>query len=447
MRTGKTDYRLRIMLCLLSAVLFILPFSGLYTSAEKLEELPLNNAQAIYVYNIDNSMLLTAKEADKRIYPASTVKIMTGLICCEKLNGRQKEKVTVTEKMVSFIEGRYMGIKAGDTPTIGDLLYLGFCGGFNDAIVIMEYLIAGSEADFVAMMNNRARELGMTGTNYTNATGVHNDNMYTTVEDTAKIALEASKNGLLMTVTSATDYETTGFTKAFAFDNYNRLIASGKYQNTLCRGLNAGSTPNAGACAVTVAEKNGETILSVVMGAVIDDYNNNYAYILSSRLIDWAFDNFGNVNVFSTSDVICEVPVSLALDTDSCIAVPERNVSYYLPKTVSVSKTPGDNAACDITFSYRLTETSLEAPVDTGKQIGFLSVFYKGELIDSVALVAGQSVDKSQLLYVFDKIKAFSKSDFFIGAVITFLVCSIAYITVISVMRGSRKVYRRRRKR
>ncbi|MCQ2426904.1 MAG: hypothetical protein MJ137_00695 [Clostridia bacterium] len=447
MNNCKSNKGLRILLCLISAVLFLIPVLSIGTFAEKLDEIPLGNAASVYIYNLDNSVILTSKDSDKRIYPASTVKIMTGLICCENLNGRQKEKVRVTEKMVSFIEGRYMGIKAGDTPTIGDLLYLGFCGGFNDAIVIMEYLIAGSESDFVALMNNRAASLGMKNTHYTNATGVHNDNMYTTAEDTAILAKAAYSNGLLMTVTSALDYATSGFAKTFAFDNYNSLISNSRYHNPLCRGLNAGSTPAAGACAVTVAEKNGVSVLSVVMGAKIDDYNNNYAYILTSRLIDWAFDCFGYIDVFSTSDVICEVPLSLALDTDSVIAVPERKVSYYLPKSITVSKTPGENTSADITYSYRLTEPTLEAPVEKGRQIGFLSVFYRGELIDTVAIVAGTSVDQSRLLYVFDKIREFSKSDFFIGAVITFAVCGILYIVAVSVIKGKRSSQRRRRRR
>ena len=445
-KTMSPARRLRAF-CAAVAALFIIPLIQPGVRAEKLEEIPLNKADAVYLYNIENDMLLTSKDPDRLLYPASTVKIMTGLICCEYFAGRLDEKIRVTEQMVSFIEGRYMGIRAGSTPTVRDLLYLGFCGGFNDAIVIMEYVISGSEAAFVAEMNNRAKGLGMTSTIFTNATGVHNENMHTTAEDLAKLALIASKNGLYMTVTSAVSYSTEGFASVFSFDNYNQLISGGRYHNKLCRGLNAGSTPAAGGAAVTIAEKDGASVLCIVLGGVTDDFNNNYTYILSSRLIDWAFDSFGYVDVFSTSDVICEVPVDLAMDTDSVTAVPERTVTYYLPKSVKVSPTPGDNPDADVTYTFRLTEQKLEAPVESGRSIGFLSVYYKGKLIDSVVLVSGKSVDKSQLLYLFDRIKAFSKSDFFIGALITAGICSMIYITAAAIVRGSAKKGRKKSRR
>ena len=154
---------------------------------------------------------------------------------------------------------------------------------------------------------------------------------------------------------------------------------------------------------MTIAEKDGASILCVIMGGETDGYNNNYTYILASRLIDWAFENYGYIDVFSTSDAICNIPVALAMDTDSVVAVPSRKVSYYLPVSVKVSPAPGENPDADITYTYRLTEASLDAPVESGKAVGFLSVFYKGELIDSVVLVAGKSVDQSRLLYIFER--------------------------------------------
>lgn len=438
---------LRQALCIIFAAFIFLCSAPLASRAEKLDEIPLERANAVYVYNIENSVLLASKNAEKQLYPASAAKIMTGLICCEHFSGRLDERVTVTEQMVAHIEGRYMGIKAGNKPTVRDLLYLAFCGGFNDAVAIMEYLISGSETAFVAEMNNRAAVLGMHSTVFTNATGVHSDGMVTTAEDVAKMALAASENGLYMTVTSAVSYSTEGFTPVFSFDNYNQLISAGRYRNTLCRGLNAGSTPASGGTAVTIAEKDGASILCVIMGGETDGYNNNYTYILASRLIDWAFENYGYIDVFSTSDAICNIPVALAMDTDSVVAVPSRKVSYYLPVSVKVSPAPGENPDADITYTYRLTEASLDAPVESGKAVGFLSVFYKGELIDSVVLVAGKSVDQSRLLYIFERIKAFSTSDFFIGALITAGILSLIYITVSAFVRGSKKTGRKRTRR
>ena len=432
-------------------VLLQMPASA---AAPSLDKLPLSKAEAVYIYNTDNDRVLTQKNAEKRIYPASTVKIMTGLICCEFFSGRLDERITVTDKMLSVVDGRHMGLKAGDRPTVRDLLYLGFCGCFNDAIAVMEFTLSGSDASFVALMNARAAEIGMTDTFYTNATGVHNDNMYTTARDTALLAVEAMKSGLYMTVTSAVSYTTEGIAKPFSFDNYNRLIASGGYRNSLCRGMNAGNTPNAGYAAVTAAEKNGLTVVSVVMGAQTDDYNNNYSYILTTGLLEWAFASFGNVDVFSTSSVICEVPVDLALDTKTVIAVPERSVSYFLPLSVKISPRAENDAGqggvrggetgnaeteeYDITYRYRLTCDSLDAPVPAGTRVGFLTVYYLGTQIDSVPLVTKSPVSKSELLYVFDRVREFTKSDFFIGMLITAAGATVIYIVASAVIRGSR---------
>lgn len=434
----------------IALVLLLLPASA---AAPSLDKLPLSKAEAVYIYNTDNDRVLTQKNAEKRIHPASTVKIMSGLICCEFFSGRLDERITVTDKMLSAVDGRHMGLKAGDRPTVRDLLYLGFCGCFNDAIAVMEFTLSGSDASFVALMNARAAEIGMTDTFYTNATGVHNDNMYTTARDTALLAVEAMKSGLYMTVTSAVSYTTEGIAKPFSFDNYNRLIASGGYCNSLCRGMNAGNTPNAGYAAVTAAEKNGLTVVSVVMGAQTDDYNNIYSYILTTGLLEWAFASFGNVDVFGTSSVICEVPVDLALDTKTVIAVPERSVSYFLPLSVKISpraendadqggsrgeKENADTEGYDITYRYRLTCDRLDAPVPAGTRVGFLTVYYLGAQIDSVPLVTKSPVSKSELLYVFDRVREFTRSDFFIGMLITAAAATVIYIVVSAVIRGSR---------
>ena len=407
--------------------------------ATSMESLPLSHAQGVYLYNIENQKILISKNADELISPGSTVKIMTGLIVCDSVSTRLDEIITVTPEMILSVEGRYAGLKAGTRISIRDLVYMAFCGSYNDAVMILETYVAGNHPAFVSLMNSKAKALGMKSTYYTNATGVDNDYQKTSVSDLAILSIAAEKNELLMTVTSAIRYETESLTKVFDFPNNNRLHVSGAYRNSICTGLNAGSTPNAGYCAVTVAKKNGLSYLCIVTGADIDDYNNIYSYIVTNKLINWALDSYGYVDIVSTSDIICEVPVTLSFDVKSVLVVPERTITKYLPLSTKIGE--------DVILNTTLTSDSLEAPISEGSQVGFLSVVMNGEIIDTVSLVTKSSVSKSHLLSWLDRIKEFTKSTFFKATKKKKKKITVIYIIINSFLRASTNKSRKRRNR
>ena len=181
---------------LLSAALlisFILTISvlTLCASAKPLEDIQTDNAEAIYIYNIENDRILLQKNEDKRIQPVSTVKIMAGLIATEALSGKLDEVITVTPQMIEGVAGQHYNIVAGHTLSFRDLLYLAFCGGCHRSINILAHAISGNVLNFISLMNAKAAELGMTDTFYSNVTGMHANEMYTTVNDIAKLCLEA----------------------------------------------------------------------------------------------------------------------------------------------------------------------------------------------------------------------------------------------------------------
>ena len=134
------------------------------------------------------------------------IKIMTGLVASEALAGRLQETVTVTRAMVDASSGFRMYLEVGEIVTAEQLLYAALCGGYNDACVVLAYLVAGSVDAFVAQMNLRAAELGMSSTVYTNPTGMHNDRMVTTVEDSVRLARAAMENETYMRVVSTVKY-------------------------------------------------------------------------------------------------------------------------------------------------------------------------------------------------------------------------------------------------
>ena len=139
---------------------------------------------------------IAEKSADVKIYPASMTKVMTLIIACENVTDVQK-KLTVTEEIAKFAsdnDGSGAGLKVGESYSVEDLLYLISYQSDTIASMLIAEEIAGSEANFVKLMNDKVKALGLTSTNFTNCTGLYNDNNYTTCREMASIMAYALDN-------------------------------------------------------------------------------------------------------------------------------------------------------------------------------------------------------------------------------------------------------------
>lgn len=395
----------------------------------------VEHAKGAYVYNLEHEMVIFSHRAEEKIFPASTVKIMTGLVAVEALAGRMEEKVTVTAEMLKGVSGNNIALKAGEVVTIGDMLYAGLCGSANDACAVLAHVTAGSMPAFVAMMNARAAELGAESTRYTNASGMHDTAMVTTTADTARIALAAAGLPLYMEITSAAKYvmPATNLSAERNIHNRNYLIARNKeivYYYAAARGMNAGSTSEGGYCVATVAEQNGLTYLCIVMGAEEVD-GKITSYTLARELLNWAFDAYGYVEVLDTGRMVCEVPVTLSEKVDYVTLLPETGITRYLPTDL--------NFETDLTYSYKVTSASLAAPVEEGQVAGFITVSRGDELLGTVNLITKNAVERSDFLYVMEQIKAFTRSRFFVASLISAVVLTVLYILLNAVRRYRRQ--------
>lgn len=429
-RRGSALLLSAVLLMSFALTLSVLP---LCSSAKTFEDIPTDNAEAIYIYNIENDLILYQKNEGERIQPVSTVKIMVGLIATEALSGKLDEPVTITPQMIDGVVGQHYNIVAGHTLSVRDLLYLAFCGGCHRSINILAHVISGNVPNFISLMNAKAAELGMTDTLYTNVTGMHADGMYTTVNDIAKLCLEASKNPLLMQITTVDAHETEMLgEKNFIFENRNYLVGTGytaKYFNKLCHGLAAGSTTESGYCVATIADDGNLSYLCIVMGATEDTENGIvYSYSLANDLIKWAYSDWGYVEVISNTMPVCEIPVSMSLDIDSVLVVPSKTVSIYLPKSSAVGN--------GITHSYSLNSEELQAPVSEGAHVGIITAYYEGQELVTVDLITKTSVAQSEVLYSLMRIREISQSRIFIASVIFAIIFIILYIIVKAFVRG-----------
>lgn len=430
---------------LLSAAVLISVLAILMLPARALEpsSAEVEGAQNIYLYNLENDMVLYQKGIQDKIQPVSTVKIMAGLIATEALRDRLDDVVVVTEAMIADVTGQHFNIMPGHNLSIKDLLYLSFCGGCHKSINILAYVISGNPANFITLMNSKAKELGMHNTYYSNATGMHDDLMYTTVEDLATLCMAASKNSLLMQITTADAYTTEKLgEKNFTFENRNYLVGTGYtpiYYNSLCHGLSAGSTLTDGYCVATIADNGELSYLCIVMGAGTDESGRIQSYTIANNLIDWAYSSWGYVEIISEGVTVCEMPVTMSMDIDSVIIVPSQSVSVYLPTSTVLGT--------DITYVHSLNSEKLQAPVSEGSFVGVITAYKDGEEIASVDLVTKTSVAQSEVLYTLTMIKEISQSRVFIASVIFAIIFTILYIVIKAIIRGSasNKRYRYRK--
>ncbi len=411
---------------LLAAVLLLL---SLPIGAEETDSgaMPvIDHCIGAYLYNFENDEVLYSVGADERVYPTSTVKLMTGIVAIEELGDDLSRQVTITAEMLSKVAGNNVGLLAGEVVTVEQLLYAMLVNSANDAAMVLAYAACGSVEAFVERMNEKANTLGAYDTYYANPTGMHNDAMVTTVADTAIIAKYAYTLPLFMEIVSTPKYVMEATNLSDYRNIYNRNCLLSKYYNVnypypRATGMNAGATTQGGyaICATAEESSTGLSYLAIVMGADEED-GAIYSYVNAIKLFEWAFQNYDYIEVLSADRIICELPVRLSSTLDYVTLVPSENIEVYLPTTVDVER--------DIRYSYNTYADTMDAPIATGEEAGTITVLMGERILGSCTLVTTSSVARSEFLYFLARVRQFSQSRFFIATVVAAVVLSIVYV-------------------
>ncbi len=438
---AKKSRPVRAFSLILSALFLILAFPAIPVYADDLPE--LEHVQAAYLYNFEADDVLYELNVDAEVFPTSTVKIMTGIVALEELSDRLDEPITVTAEMLYPVRGNTLypyPLQDGEIITPRQALYCLLMNNANDAAMVLAFTAAGSEDAFVGLMNKKAGELNAWSTHYTNCTGMHDDEMVTTVSDTVKIAKYAYGNKTFMEMVGTERYDleetnTSGYrtvynrnclVSGFFNDRYKREEVVKENNESIkftVSGMNAGSTPQGGYCAVTVFgnSEGPVTYLSVIMGADNDEGNELYNYKETNVLIDWALSHYSNREVVPDGITI---PVRLSSVADYVTAVPdpEKKIKVFLPSDVN----PEDGT----TAIPRLFEDSLTAPVKAGQKVGVCMVVLNssGEVLGTVDLIAKSDVPESKFLVFLAAIEEFASSLFFRAMLISVVVLSVGYV-------------------
>lgn len=413
------------MIMIIFIITSAVPF---YATEDKPQVEPpeLNRAMYAYLYSVDNNQVLYAKNTNDKIYPASFTKLMASIIALEHYGTNTSKKIAVTSEMLNDVSGNNIALKVDEVVTAENMLNAMIVGGSNDAAQVIAIDVAGSINGFVKLMNEKAQQIGTMQTVFTNPTGIHDDDMYTTMEDIAKIALYAYKLNRYTEISSQMVYDMpeTNVSKSRRIVNRNNLVSTyltWQYYNPEAIGLNAGSTPKARYCLATVVNHNGLTYLCIISGASSDDLYI-YSYVEASKLLNWVYENWGYVTVLKTTTSITQLPVRLASKTDTIALHPSYEVELYLPSGVDIEK--------DVERVITVYEDILTAPVDSGLECGILALYYQGQLISEVPLITKNYIDKSYWMYFVDFTDNTIHSRWFKTSVLVFIVLFTSYTLI-----------------
>ena len=354
---------------------------GKYDPTEGLEGSPAegSTAQAVLLMDAATGTVLWEDNADTLLEPASVTKIMTMLLVCEAIDsGQLRPDQTVTASAhAAGMGGSQVYLEEGEQMTVAELLKAVAVASGNDAAVALGEAVAGSESAFVALMNRRAGELGMTRTCFRNCTGLPAEGHLTTARDIALMSRALLEHDFIRQFTSIwMDSLRDG---AFGLSSTNKLLRS--YEG--CTGLKTGFTSTAGYCISASARRGELELVAVVLGAKDSKDRFNTA----AALLDWGFANFRLVTV-TPEQWPDALPVKLGQQAAVALERPEATLLIH-------SRDEGE-----LVTRLELPEEA-EAPLLPGDTVGHFTVEIAGRTACTLPIVTAQGVERLRFAGVF----------------------------------------------
>ncbi len=407
-------------LCALLAVLSLA--AALAPTALAAYELPValaSEEESVYLYNMDNDTVLLDHNSSEVRYVASTTKMMTALLVIESGEDLENTMVTIPNcltqefKDIQATNGTDMNLKIGEQIRLIDLLYGLIVRSANDAASVLAWYFGGQgdtydSTPFVSLMNQRAAQLGCTGTTFSCPHGLYDHGNVSTAQDLARIAEACYAQPLYMQVAETMSY-TLPMTNKHQYEreitNVNFMMQPDyEYYRSYIRGMKTGFTTLAGRCFVTTATQNGDTYMLVVLGSTKDSI-----YAECSGILDWAFANFSRRILLETSAEVSSLPLKGCKEADALPVYAVRSVSAY-----------GHNDA-EIRLETELPER-VTAPVKAGDVLGTVTIWLGDEKIDTVDLAAAQDYDSAFLTGLGNTL--------LLAPILLVLLAALAFVTV-----------------
>ncbi len=376
---------------------------------EKKEEQPTQDAQGRPILGkgetgilIDgrSGNVLYEVNSQKKMYPASTTKVMSALVALDAVEQGKislTQKVTITEEMLEGLawDGSNIALQEGEIISFEDLLYGMMIPSGNDAAMAVAYTVSGSKAGFVDAMNQKAKELGLSNTNFQNPHGLHHEDHYTTAAEMAEIARIAMQNETFQTIVETAHVKIPATNKTEEeryYINTNGLVSTMRYSQYYyprATGIKTGYTDDAGNCLVASAEEGGIKLIAVVFHAEgVDTSHKDVA-----RLFDYGFSAFQLVSPIAEDQILGEVKIKWGRSKDSVTVSAVKGVPVLVPQGTDIEK-----------LEIKLNLPAyVQAPVEKETVVGTVSVLYDGKIIGTGELHTDRTVKRSFLwpLYAF----------------------------------------------
>lgn len=357
----------RIVKIVLTAMILLISseFPSVSYAAETIDNSKISGQSAVLIEE-ESGDVLFEKNMNKKIYPASTTKIMTALLVLENLS--PDEIITVPEDF-PHVEGSSLYLMIGEKFTVKQLVEALLVHSCNDVAVLFANRIGGDVNTFVQMMNDRAKKIGCKNTHFENPHGLHDPNHYSTAYDMALIAKEAMKNDEFRRIVSM-DFMVLEANDIFKEKRYlqstnrflwskSKIIYKNKYipiKWDAVNGIKTGQTPEAGNCLITSARENNMNLISAVYKA------NGFEVYRDSRLIlDYGFDNFKIEKVLTKNKVLGKIKVPMTV---------QETVSYVSGENYSICYPMGEKPKYKVVFEKQ----DFKLPLKKGDKVGTVTV-------------------------------------------------------------------------
>ena len=346
-----------------------------YASSDT-SDTPRVSARSAALYQPDSKSLLYRKNHSVRMPMASTTKIMTAVLALESDTDMDKP-ITVRDESVG-IEGSSAYLRHGDKVTMRELIYALMLQSANDAATEIAYRIGGDVPCFAKMMNDKAIELGLSGTHFSNPHGLDDSDHYTTAEDLARLAAYALDIEEFRNVCSTYKKTVTTGERVRTYVNHNKLLS--RYSDAV--GVKTGYTVKCGRCLVGAAERDGLRLISVTLDAP-DDWNDHEA------MLDYGFSVMEMLPLAYTYEYSYDIPVinngTVRVTNTDELCLPIMRGDHKITKNVMLDRL-------------------VTAPIKEGDALGKVEFRVDGEYVGEVGLIATESVSAKEKTSFFKKI-------------------------------------------
>ena len=355
-------------------------------------EISLHSDAAILI-DSNTGTVLYEKNSKKKMYPASTTKIITAILAIEHCN--LDDVATVSYDAVMSVPSGYSNaaLQIGEELTVGQLLDVLLVHSANDAANVLAEHVGGSVESFASMMNTKVNEIGCTNTHFTNPSGKHDDNHYTTAYDLALMTQYCMKNSTFRSIVSKSSCTIAATNKYQErhYNNTNELVIpsntkrADNYYYKYAIGVKTGYTKEAKNCLISASNKDDFELISVVLGASPTETGLSGRNIDSINLLNYGYDNYTIKKLKDKNDIIKQVQINNATkDTKDLDLVLSESITALMKQTDS-----SDSALSEIQID------NLEAPIAKNSVVGKITYNVNG-IEYSADLLAAHDVEKSK---------------------------------------------------